>query len=781
MAISQVSRGVFLVSPEPSKRWEDTAAGQYARIFTKARQEQWELAQKQAGLEYKTAAEEFTEGMKFYRDQAKAINDRIKANDALNARVRENALKAGDAVKIAALKAGVEMGKTEAGLQAKAKEQVPVAQGGASSGTSTSTGTGGGFGGAGGIGAINDLSPATSTQTAIQTWSGTLGSGVSGAARLGNLSEQLGPTGTIKAVDPQDRRNAIGQEADRLAKTLEGQALARGDAPDKARADARAAAKAIVTSKNPALGGDLDSYWGAYDASPLGGGAGGGTRTSESSRESVNYGSRLESKYPGLSTKFPLLSPAEQESILMQLEPEDRAGLVQQLEERGTALKSELAALEKPTLSVPDFITRSREIAAGRFGPTQPSPAYQQRNVMQSILALSPEDRQAVIEHYRASLPKTSAPVAAPPVAAAAPTPTAGMTPMQKQQADVAAARGAGILAPNPELDALLNTPVPSADGLRRPVVEPSLASRFFAERQAAGFGEQYPADIGSLALKMGRPAEVYAPEPLGEKPEGAIPPGIAFGRPRAQEFGLLGMDEATARMLSRTDSPALAAAQLPPPLGTELRAPSTQSFMPPRPVMQMPVIEAAAVPSLPLRGAPPPPSIGEYTPGAVPPPVPVAGPSAAGAAPTAPMQGTPGFRTPLQGQSPESITAGTNIAIRKAQTAEADAKRKADEAAAGKAGILGVTPSKSYYVERVTAAMALKDQPDKLKRLTASGPGRVGYQIYTANKAKGIPFTTTYEEIVNTFADDKDAMKKAHDVAMASAFAAHDAVNPKE
>ena len=775
MAISQVSRGVFLVSPEPSKRWEDTAAGQYARIFTKARQEQWELAQKQAGLEYKTAADQYEKEMQAYRDRVKQLNDQAKANAASLAKVQEGALKADDAAKLAAVKVGVEMGKTEAGLQAKAKEQVAVAQGGTSSGTSTSTSTstGTGFGGGG-------VSGRAVSEDDGQIQAAKNKAGVAPVDLANEVDTRVG-VGRLSQTDParadRTRYGTVRESVEAYKSELINQGT------DAATAESHAE-QVVLDELRSGGRADFAEAYGRHKGklADVGGGAGGGTRTSESSRESVNYGSRLESKYPGLSTKFPLLSPAEQESILMQLEPEDRAGLVQQLQDRATALQEQISGEARPTLSVPDYITRSREIAAGRFGPTMPYPAYEQRNVLQGILALKPEERQQLIDQYRASLPKTPAPVAAPPVAAvAAEVPTAGMTPMQKQQADVAAARGAGILAPNPELDALLNTPVPDASGLRRPVVEPSLASRFFAERQAAGFGEQYPADIGSLALKIGRPAEVYAPEPLGEKPEGAIPPGIAFGRPRAQEFGLLGMDESTARMLANRDSPALAAAQLPPPLGTELRAPSTQSFMPPRPVMQMPVIEAAAVPTLPLRGAPPPPSIGEYTAGAVPPPVPVAGPSAAGAAPTAPMQGTPGFRTPLQGQSPESITAGTNIAIRKAQTAEADAKRKADEAAAGKAGILGATPSKSYYAERVTAAMSLKDQPDKLKRLTASGPGRVGYQIYTANKAKGIPFTTTYEEIVNTFADDKDAMKKAHDVAFASAFAAHDAVNPKE
>jgi hypothetical protein len=248
----------------------------------------------------------------------------------------------------------------------------------------------------------------------------------------------------------------------------------------------------------------------------------------------------------------------------------------------------------------------------------------------------------------------------------------------------------------------------------------------------------------------------------------------LEFESRRTQEYGLLGMDEETARALAQRDSMALEAAR-----DAEFRRPAAAPAVT-APERVAPPSAVADVPTPMARGAAPPVALGARVEGALlprvqgPPGVPSGTPTQAAALDAR-------GRGPLQGQTPGMITAGTNIAIRKAQTAEADAKRKADEAAAGKAGIVGATPSKSYYAERIAAAMSLKDQPDKMKRLSASGPGRVGYQIYAANKAKGIPFTTTYEEIVNTFADDKDAMKKAHEVAFATAFAAHDSVNPKE
>jgi hypothetical protein len=780
MAISQVTKGVFVVSPEPSKRWEDTMAGQYARIFTKARQEQWELSQKQALMEYKSGADRYEEEMKAYRERAKALNDQAKANQAALVQVQNGALKAGDAAKLAAVKAGLDIGKTEAGLAAKAVEQTPVSQGSKSSSASTSasTGTGGGGfgGGASGRVASEDDSQIQAAKSKAGTDPVALANEVDTRVGVGKLSQTDAARadrtryGTVRESVEAKKSAYINQNG---MTAEDAEIVAEDDTLNELRSGGRA---------------DFAEAYGRQKAKlppPVAGG--GGTRTSESQSrsQSINYGSRLQTKYPGLSTQFPLLTPDEQANILAQLEPEDRQGLIEDLKLRQGKLEGDLTALDRPEFTAPDFITRSREIAAGRFGPTPVSPAFQQRNAMQGILGLSPEDQQALLAKYRASRP---VPVTAPaPALTAAPLPQGGTAPPAPVPS-VEPVRVPGMYGSLEDYKAAKESSAQLASAIANVNLQPPAGgltptARFLMERQARGFGEQDTEDISTLALRIGRPVEAYAPEELGPKPEGVLNlPSIQYGRPRAQEFGILGMDEATARQLSQTGSPALAAVQLPPPLGVELRAPAVNSFMPPRPVMQPPVIEAAPIASPVTRmSAPPPPSIGTYTPGEIPAPIAVTGPSAAAAAPTAPMQGTPGFRTPLQGQSPESITAGTNIAIRRAQASEAEAKKKADEAVVGKAGILGATPPKAYYAERVSSAMVLKDQPDKMKRLVASGPGRVGYQIYAANKAKGIPFSTTYDEIVNTFAGDKEAMKKAHDVAMASAFAAHDSVNPKE
>jgi hypothetical protein len=72
------------------------------------------------------------------------------------------------------------------------------------------------------------------------------------------------------------------------------------------------------------------------------------------------------------------------------------------------------------------------------------------------------------------------------------------------------------------------------------------------------------------------------------------------------------------------------------------------------------------------------------------------------------------------------------------------------------------------YLLNRLEGAYLLTKRADKLSRISASGPGKVAYDLYVANKAKGIPFGRTYEEITMTFSGDMSAMEKAHETALA-------------
>jgi hypothetical protein len=120
----------------------------------------------------------------------------------------------------------------------------------------------------------------------------------------------------------------------------------------------------------------------------------------------------------------------------------------------------------------------------------------------------------------------------------------------------------------------------------------------------------------------------------------------------------------------------------------------------------------------------------------------------------------------------------GAQMAIREgeesAEATTAAKKQMADIKAVGAQDYYrGPTPSKketkeTYLFNRLQTAYPLAKKPDKLDRVIASGPGKVAYDLYVANKAKGIPFTKTYEEITMTFAGDRKAMEQGHSVALA-------------
>jgi hypothetical protein len=89
---------------------------------------------------------------------------------------------------------------------------------------------------------------------------------------------------------------------------------------------------------------------------------------------------------------------------------------------------TERAGLDRPSMAGFDYITRARDIAAGRFGPVRASPSYGQRNAIEALLRADPSMRTAIIESFSkasAAAPQgvtgPTAPGAAPPSAATAP------------------------------------------------------------------------------------------------------------------------------------------------------------------------------------------------------------------------------------------------------------------------------------------------------------------------------------------------------------------------
>jgi hypothetical protein len=96
------------------------------------------------------------------------------------------------------------------------------------------------------------------------------------------------------------------------------------------------------------------------------------------------------------------------------------------------------------------------------------------------------------------------------------------------------------------------------------------------------------------------------------------------------------------------------------------------------------------------------------------------------------------------------------------------DIKQKQREKREGQTG-----STLEYFKSRFDNAKQIVDQPGKLARLVASGPGKVAADVYNANKTTGKDFKLTYDTLTATYEDDKEALAVAHQVALALDIAA--------
>jgi hypothetical protein len=763
MAISQIAQGVFLVSPDKVD-YRDSQAYRYTQIFTKATQRQLDLAREQAKFEATAGMSAFEAEMDAYRAQYSALSKRVGDLDKAIERSAGDRLKAATALREEAVKQGSAEEKELARRQEKRAESVAVAKGGRSEAESRSVGVSGGGAGGGAGGAA----AAKAGQDAINAAKTAVGTG--SAAALAADVEVRANLGQIGQSNPAVADATRAATVTEVVQAKQVQYQREGLTPAEAVERAELEAEDELSTANPA-------FWNAYSAQKAGTletpGGGGGVRTSESRRTSVQYGSELQAKYPGLSELLPQLPPADQAQILAQLTPTELEGLGANLATQRGAVAGQLGALVKPTLTIPDLITRSREIAAGRFGPTRVAPAFAQRNALDEMLRMTPEQRQSVLSAYQASRP-VAAPAAAPAAPAAAPTAAPTAAPAETTAVPVSAA---GIFsAPTTELDALAGAPLPGTEGMRAPVRTSSLAESFLQSRAPQVYAEE--AELPPL--RVGRPVEPGAAPSIGEKGEGPVPgsmrPALEFLPRRTQEYGLLGMDEETARALAQRDSMALEAAR-----DAEFRRPAAAPAVTAPERVSAPAA-AADVPTPMARGAAPPEGLGARVEGALLPRV-QGPPGVPSGTPTQAALLEARGRGPLQGQTPGMITAGTNILERKSErTGDIGKAAKDLEAAAGAAGKTGVTaPADAWIKQRLDAAKILADQPDKLKRLRASEAGRLAEQYFQADRSKGFsPFYTARTTIPAQMADKPDLRDRAAEVALALAIQDAASKNPK-
>jgi hypothetical protein len=866
MAISQVSKGVYIVSPEKA----DTSGSRYVSLFTKQREEQWQLAQKQAALEADIATKTYTEQLRLYRDRIDKMNDQVRDLTKMRERIQSGELSATD-------RATLESWRLQArrDVELASKDKL-------STSTTTTTGAGGRGGGRGGKGpTLGDVSSDQEAEinAALAEAAGDPATAAA-AVKARRDSKSLG-SATPEDTDAQNykvvndladmRVGSTGEDIDTATDNILLE-LSKTD-PQYAASHARVEAKRA----------EIES------------GVGGGTPTTTTTRTSGQY--RVE-KYPGLG-ETPQAGPV--------IPVTDRDKLLAELEARRAGIEAELKGQVAPKFEGFDYITRARQIAAGRFGPTTPVPAYGQRNALQALMGADPAMQKAIIDQYRASLPAEpvvgGAPATVPPTAPGA-TPTAATAAdLESRWAKVGVVRpetgdkakddaayqaakdawtkaNAGATTPPvtiPDTEDFYSpftmAPGQSAESLMAEAVDvgayaaaPGLtpgaksalqqqadrkfkeAERRMAEESRIGAEiaasarpfqvpfEQRGGETVPFFRKPGGPADVRAMEeyaagkrdvqgrqapPMGTYPMATEPPAASSVasppaapvtplapaesvpeagpvpptniRPEAAalmtpaeiaDFKRRLEDRAAMTALMADQKVAMADATGPSDV---FRKATFQEFTPPseptvryRPQMTPPpgIVASLGDIRIPSGAVAPstPGAVGRYTPGPVPPATPMAGPSSALAAPRTAAAAPEGYLS--RPRRPLAANMGAELAMRgAAESAEATAaakKQMADIKAVGAQDYFrGPKPTKvetkeTYLFNRLQSAYPLAKKSDKLDRVIASGPGKVAYDLYVANKAKGVPFTKTYEEITMTFSGDRKSMEQAHNVALA-------------
>jgi hypothetical protein len=376
MAISQVSKGVYIVSPEKA----DTSGSRYVSLFTKQREEQWQLAQKQAALEADIATKTYSEQLKLYRDRIDKMNDQVRDLTKMRERVQSGELSATDR---ATLESWRLQARRDVELASKDKMSAPGTT------TSTTTGAGGRSGKGPSLGDVSSDQEAEINAALAEAAGDPAAAAAAVKARrdsksLGSATPEDTDAQNYKVVnDLADMRvGATGEDIDTATDNILRE-LNQTD-PQFAASHAR------VTAKQA----EIEA------------GGGGGTRTTTTTRTGGQY--RVE-KYPGLG-ETPQAGPV--------IPVTDRDKLLAELEARRAGIEAELKGQVAPKFEGFDYITRAREIASGRFGPTSPSPAFGQRNALQALLRADPAMQQLILDQYRASLPAPATAVSAPATAA---------------------------------------------------------------------------------------------------------------------------------------------------------------------------------------------------------------------------------------------------------------------------------------------------------------------------------------------------------------------------
>lgn len=736
-----INRSLYYQAPAPSVSYKNTPAYEYASIFLKNRADQWQISQTQAASEI--ARGDTRDKMLFeaYEKQAAALDKRIAdLSNAINDAGRDQA-KAINAAALAAQSEATARARLQADREAKAVEQQTVSQPSTSQSSSQSSGSSFGGGGVGGdyrkgVGAISD-----DAQSIIDTQRSMVGAEPNALANAAKINGER--SGYISTSDPKQTddfryrtvETSIQDQAERLLAADPN--LDLGVARDLA---AKSVLDTLDSGGNHAFAASWESVSDKLK-NPMGpGGASAGSSRSSSQSTRVGGGAVQKNKYPGL----PDVSVSEV-PLAAVVKSEDLTGKLKELE-------AERAALTAPDSQSPDFITRSREIMAGRFGPVQQTPNFYQRNVVQGLQAnLTHPAVQSAFQAWKAARdsgapspastpivpvePQAQFPLASDPRSSGAPpeqSPSVQPTTLTPEEMQAIAEAAAGAATP-----ALTEAEL--------------LALAKHTERQRSqGAGNEAPSSGITVTPGASGGVPTYESIPgLKTSPRTTVTPGTAstgysvspggYGGVATPEF--YGSLKTSPRSGADTvrDAEAKRQAELnllfpdgiPPELqpaaaSTEQQRNPNLGDVPFEPIAPNKIKEEDLV------------SYGDFTGDAIGEPV-----------------GSP--------RKPHKFTeTGSKLTI---------PNPKKDTG-----------PSKiTYYTNRIAEGTTLAAQPDKLARLAASGPGKVARDMFQANSKMGVSFEKTYEELTLTFAGQPEQMKTAHNVALALDIASRNAKTPKE
>jgi hypothetical protein len=760
MPVSEISKGVFIVTPSDLPKYKDTAAGQYTSVFTKQRADQWEMAQKQALLEMDLGTKRYAEEMKTYRDRLAALDDRQKQLEKLKIDIAEGRLRAQDAAEIAALREAGDRQKTLADFAAKKAEVITKSEG------STTTRTGGG-GGGGGTKPTADVS--STAMSGISTYEKST-RGQTLDAKMGALARETNPGGIIITESESDRVNARGSVADRAAAARSAELERTGLDPRAARLKAEAEVIASLKRADPSAAAEVENYFDVVKPATAPTAAGGGGTT-----VTVRPGDTTTAKRPGLREVPEAPDVARPEIALG--EP-----TIQDINEYINNIEMAKLGLDRPTMGGLDYITRSREVMRGRFGGFSGAPEalpFEQRNAAERLLTDQAYGLSQV-EAYRDFLAKQRAEAA-----------TAGR--LRESLAEGPATTSVEALRGSPaaqaDLTAAAAKDILSGEGRQPTFLEGLVAPKTPQIPEISALNIPRKPELteppAAAPVPTPPPAPVTPPSPPPPVPE-VIPVAPPVIRPeaadlmtpaeRAEFYERLRASADARQLIKDVAAVDTGGSEINPDFRTPLSSPSALP-RPALPTMAAPQQVAApfdpqfAVPRTPAGFRP---SLGVKEEGPLVVASPAMEPSTRDAAPRGPADISAAVRPagPLAGQFPTELKAKTERFAKSTEMAED--VRKATKSGIGTVGGQfgikkgGPPTAVGYFQNRAEVALELIDKRSKLDRISNSGPGKLAKDIYMANSKDGKPFETTWQEIQLAFAGDPKGREAAHEVALA-------------